>query len=170
MERKTKVNMLWAVGIAGASLTLLVLFCIGATVIRTLDGLNESKHPKPAAASAQETPSGDIKAPAISVPQVSARELSRAYNANEVAANDQYKNKRIKVVGGIADIKENLWGSPVVSLEGCEIFQSVDCTFSNAARSELAALRKGRRAYIKGTVTGMIMGSVQMDNCSISEE
>src|SRR5687767_14462130 len=64
--------------------------------------------PKPVAVS---------KSPEAQAIAVKATDLTKAYDANEVAADGQYKGKKLEVFGKIKSISETL-GSMQVDLEG----------------------------------------------------
>ncbi len=98
---------------------------------------------------------------------VSSLELIEAYEANEVSADDKYKNKVFYVEGYIDDIGKDLFDKIYVSLEGSdEIFRSVSCSIDDA--KVVATLKKGQWLAIRGRCDGLML-DVQMEDCEIIE-
>lgn len=99
---------------------------------------------------------------------VTAVALWKAFDANEVAAEDQYKGKNIAVKGKIALISTDPAGNPVVSLDaGQNGFARVNCVFDKKDRSTIAVLKKGQDVLIPGECAGMSMRQVFLKKCSI---
>jgi RecG-like helicase len=108
------------------------------------------------------TPKWDIK--------ISARALHAAYEANEVAADNQYKGKILAVTGTVEDIAKDFLDKPYVTLNVGTFFQSVHCYFSGKENNILAQLKKNQRVTIIGKCDGFVMLSVMMKNCEVWEE
>lgn len=101
------------------------------------------------------------------LPLVGATALAKDYDANELAADAQWKGKRIRVAGIERRIERTL-GTPQVTLG--EALAGVVCSFPESAVADLAKLRKGRAAILEGTVTGAgPMGGVFLDDCRFPE-
>lgn len=99
---------------------------------------------------------------------VTAVALWRAFDANEVAAEDKYKGKSIFVTGKIRSITTDPAGYPVVALDaGKSGFATVSCVFPKDARSTIAVLKKGQQVLIPGTCDGMILGQVFVKDCKV---
>lgn len=101
---------------------------------------------------------------------VSATKLYAAFDENEVAAEDEYKDKKIFVNGKISAITTDPAGHPVVTLwAGENILAKVNCVFSKDERSVVAKLKKGGETTIQGKCDGMTLGTVFIKNCVIDE-
>jgi len=81
-----------------------------------------------------------------------ALQLAGAYEANETAANSQYLDKVLEVIGTVSEIAKNQKGEPVVSLKGTDM-SGVICTLEGAAP---AMMKAGETMTIKGICTGYL--------------
>ncbi|KPL00025.1 MAG: hypothetical protein AMJ90_08960 [candidate division Zixibacteria bacterium SM23_73_2] len=87
--------------------------------------------------------------------RVSAENLCKDYEANEVAADEMYKGKILIVDGTVKDIEKSIFDEIYVTLEGNkDVIISVDCYFSETHKSSLAKLTKGQKVSIKGKCDG----------------
>lgn len=89
-----------------------------------------------------------------------ADELTKAYDDNEVAANRQYKGAKVRIIGVIDNIGEDIMGTPYVALKGHKMFSYVQCMFSKEQGKRLSQLDKGQKVYIVGWVSGNLMGPI----------
>lgn len=97
---------------------------------------------------------------------VSARQLFGEYNANEVAAELKYYKKIIVVTGTVQNIKINFMGTPIITLDSGSIL-GVECSFPDNQQVAISRISKGQSVRIRGEVSGKILGSVLLKNCSI---
>lgn len=98
---------------------------------------------------------------------VSASALEAAYAANEVAADNQYKGKVLRVSGVVDDISKDFLDKPHVRLRSDRILGGVRCSFSKDAGGSLAQLAKGQRVVLRGLGDGYLMGSPKLRACSV---
>ncbi len=94
--------------------------------------------------------------------EVQASALTKAYDANEIAADGQYKGKLLSVSGTVTGISET-FGTLQVDLEGHKDkagigFITVKCTFNEKEKQSIAALVKGSNATLIGRGDGMTAG------------
>ncbi|MGH8049058.1 MAG: OB-fold protein [Arenimonas sp.] len=99
------------------------------------------------------------EAPAM---EVKAGELFSAYEANEVAADQIYKGKRLAVTGKVDDIKKDFTDSIYVTL-GIDMFKNVHV--SGLPESVAAGLHKGQTITVVCEGNGMIMLSPMLKDC-----
>lgn len=86
---------------------------------------------------------------------VTAKALIDAYDANEIAADQKYKDKVIQVSGQVEDISEDIMGDPYITLCIGEYgFDCVQCYFADSEKGKLARLSKGQNVKVKGLCTG----------------
>ena len=98
---------------------------------------------------------------------LTADELYRDYNANEVAADMKYKGKVVVVVGEVESIGKDIMDQAFIVIGGRGGFLSgAQCTFTKAENLAVAQLSKGRTVTVKCEVTGK-MGNVQLDKCQL---
>lgn len=103
--------------------------------------------------------------------KVSASKIWKAFNENEVAAEDQYKNKLIAVEGKISKISTSITGAPEVTMNVDQYgMQTVTFAFPKDARAEIAKMKKGKKMKIAGLCRGFFMGlAVHFTECWIPE-
>jgi TonB family protein len=107
---------------------------------------------------------------AIERPQeisVSAPKLWVDYNANEVAADNIYKGKRLIVQGQVMSIKKNFIDQVYVSLTTLNEFESVHANIKEEYKSEAAMLHIGQIITVECEGGGMIVGSPILKECSM---
>lgn len=90
------------------------------------------------------------------------------FNANEVAAENKYKDKIISIKGKINIIKTDMAGNPMISFSIDNYgLKTIQCFFSSDEKGSIGSLSKGQRIIVSGTVNGMIMGSVFIRECRL---
>lgn len=100
-------------------------------------------------------------APAV---KVSARELFQAYEANEIAADSQYKGKRIEISGEIESIASDMFDQPLVQLSAGE-FKYVGV--QGLTKEVAAGLAKGQSIALVCNGAGEAIGTPMLDGCAI---
>lgn len=95
--------------------------------------------------------------------ELTAYELFNYYEANEVAADDKFKGKKIAVSGTIKDIGNDIMGDSYITLESGAYLGSVQCYLD---KSVVARLSKGQQIAVIGTCKGLMM-SVILEDCKI---
>lgn len=95
---------------------------------------------------------------------VDAGTLHRAYAANEIAADELYKGKPLKVTGTVADIASDVSDEPLVSLRVGE-FESVHAT--GLAKDVAAKLAKGQSVTLTCVGGGEMIGTPILDDCKL---
>ena len=102
------------------------------------------------------------------IKEYTASELYNKYEANEIAADAELKNKEIRVAGKVSSISENIWGTPCVSLYADSYgFYTIDCYFDDDQIDQLATLKVNDKITIQGTCVGMDIIYVSLEDCTI---
>jgi len=91
-------------------------------------------------------------------------QLTQEYVANEVRADENFKDKYFYVEGNINDIKKDIMDEIYVTLEGSEMFREVQCYFDD--KGTASQLEKGMRVTFYGKCDGLMM-NVLMKNCKL---
>lgn len=103
---------------------------------------------------------------------ISAGQLHRAYKANELQADQTYKDKILSVTGVIEKVgKDPVHGNPVVHLKaGIEFIEFLQCHFEDDDLPTLSTLRAGQTARVEGRCMGFdsIWSSVILKNCRVN--
>lgn len=97
---------------------------------------------------------------------VSAEELAKAFEDNEISANKQYKDKMLEISGTISDIGEML-GSTYITLEAEEDFAitQTQCFFKDEEQiDKIAELSKGEKVTLIGKCEGKSL-NVSVKDC-----
>lgn len=113
--------------------------------------------PPPAPTRVERTPTVDV----------SAKALLKAYQDNQVAADQRYKGKVLRITGVVDNVTNGIFGGYDLQINGGGRYEimSITCKFKEA--SQVASLSPGQRIVVSGKVdTGMTIG-VNMRRCSI---
>lgn len=101
--------------------------------------------------------------PAIAV---TTAQLAQKYKANELAADNEYRTKRLEITGKVAGVKEVL-GSVFIDLAAPD-HMTVTCHVPDERRAEAAKLKTGETATLIGTGNGLFGSTViQVDDCRV---
>ncbi len=100
--------------------------------------------------------------------EVTASELYRAYEANEVSADQQYKDKRLLITGAVENIGKDVMDNPYVALK-IDFLKGVNCYFDDENNKILSQLNKGQKIQIIGTCAGLTLTDVVVKDCELWE-
>ncbi|MBZ1392289.1 OB-fold putative lipoprotein [Psychrobacter pacificensis] len=107
------------------------------------------------------------EAPTETATPVTAQEIFEAYDNNEVAADQQYKDKPLLVTGKVSGISSDFMDDAQVQLatsnEFMDVMASGDDTFNSAA----ATLSKGQKITMLCQGGGEVVGSPMLSDCVI---
>jgi hypothetical protein len=93
--------------------------------------------------------------------------LWQDYEANEVAADNQYKDKSLRVTGRVLSIEKNLMGAARLDLvSGNPVFRVI-ATIDSVDTPRAAALAKGDTVLVQCTGAGSFMRMPQLDQCAL---
>ncbi len=104
---------------------------------------------------------------AIKPINISALDLTKAYIANEVKADYDYKQRNLIVEGVVEDIKVGSSDQVFVVLKGCERFTSVQCYLTDG--TEAIPLKKEMKAFLKGQCDGLNV-NVILHDCTLIKQ
>lgn len=98
---------------------------------------------------------------------ISAIDLVDAYVANEVAADQRFKDRYLEVSGDVDAIGKDIAETPYLILHGrLESARSVQASFSKADADRLAKVEKGQWVTVTCRCRGLLM-HVQLDQCHL---
>jgi hypothetical protein len=100
---------------------------------------------------------------------ITAPVLVAEYEANEIAADEKYKGRRLQVTGVIDSIAKDIIDSMYVSLDSGQEFgiTNVQCFFDDSEGKYLASLSKGRSLTVTCKCDGKF-GNVLLRECEIN--
>ncbi|MDQ3998439.1 MAG: OB-fold putative lipoprotein [Gemmatimonadota bacterium] len=116
--------------------------------------------------------SGELAAPTVDaagIVHVGSIRLWRDYAANEVAADNLYKGKSVRVKGRVLSISRDPHGAAVLHLVSSNpVFQTM-ATLEAAETQRAAALVKGTPVTVQCVGNGLVMRMPQLEHCSLDE-
>jgi hypothetical protein len=122
---------------------------------------SESKDKSAQLATAVVNPDGSVTVGAV--------RLWREYQENEVAADNRYKGKRVRVTGTVVSVERDADGSPIVHLlSGNPIFRTM-ATLDRAFIPDAAQLKKGDQVVVRCIGAGLMMRMPQLEKCMLLE-
>jgi hypothetical protein len=95
-------------------------------------------------------------------------EVAKAYNENQLAADQKYKGKVVQMAGTVSNIATNFSDQPVVNLASGMFGADVACHLVPGDLAKAAELRKEQKITVKGVGEGMLFGP-SFDPCTIVE-
>lgn len=163
MKRGTKI----ALGVGGG---LILLAALGSLVdeteqpsqtATTIEEAEPTERPAQTATTVEEEEPKEQRAP-----PVTAADLWAAYDKNQIAADNTYKDKYIQVIGIVGSVGKDILDDPYITLEAGNLGGSVQCMLAQGEASEAAGLSKGQAVALRGKVDGKLM-SVLLRDCTI---
>jgi hypothetical protein len=94
-----------------------------------------------------------------------ASQLIIRYRQNEVAVESAMRGQRITVQGIATDIAEDIFDQPYVVV-GAQMW-GIRAGFAKSSEPDLVALHRGMSVVVTGTVSGFLLGSMQLEDCKL---
>lgn len=146
---------------------LLALFVLG--VIGAAGGDKTTTSSTNSSANKQTSAPEKQEPTAIVAEEVDAATFIGAFDKNQLSAEKQYKDKRVKMTAYIQNISEDIVGSPYLSLkpsaEKYYFGTTAKCTF--ASSDELTSVENEQQIVVEGTVQEQSLGIIAMKDCKI---
>jgi Na+-transporting methylmalonyl-CoA/oxaloacetate decarboxylase gamma subunit len=102
------------------------------------------------------------------LPAVTAASIASAYSENTVAADQQFKDKKFKVSGTVADINTDFMGNPYITLRGgVNQFMEPQFGFEKSDASQLANLKKGTKVNLICVGKGDVAKTPMSGSCTL---
>jgi hypothetical protein len=151
----------------GGCLSVLVIAAFLVVVMKIMGGGSTDKSPSSPSQSGQPR----IVKPAEPNFTVSAPQIAKEYSDNEIAADQKYSGKTVRITSKIEDIGKDILNEPYITFsDGKEFsFGGVQCYFKKSEQAKLGGLEKGQRVTIQGVVEGLMM-NVLMKDCAFIED
>jgi hypothetical protein len=96
-----------------------------------------------------------------------AQDLAKEYHANEVAADEKFKGKRVRVAARVQSIDKDAFDNIIVQLATDNQFQAVMATMKDEDKAAVAKLSKGQAVAVECRGAGMIIGSPTLRDCFV---
>ncbi len=97
------------------------------------------------------------------------RKLWQDYEANEVAADNAYKGRPLKVTGIVASIDKDFMDDVVLHLASPNEFMNTMATMTKSEGAKSAALSKGNRVVLLCEGKGRVLGTPALDGCTFEQ-
>lgn len=149
--------------------SLVSLLFVGATLLVVVLGCGDSSSNSSQNTSSVQPAANNAAAPVAEASPIAiqAKNLTKEYDDNELAADGKYKDKLLAVTGKISNIAETL-GNATVQLEGHQMLQTVMCSFEDDQKATVATLKKGQTVTLVGTGDGSTGGLyVGLQKCTV---
>lgn len=98
---------------------------------------------------------------------VTPTQLAKAYEENTVAADDLYKDKKLRITGKIDEIATGLTDEPYLVMKGGNPFMGPQLHFDKDARSSVAKLKKGQQVTVLCTGAGDLAKTPMAKDCAL---
>lgn len=97
--------------------------------------------------------------------KASASQLVSAYEANEIAADAQYKDQIVEISGIVGDIKKDIMDNMYVTIGTGKQYEirQVQAFFDDADAGQLMRLGKGQRVTVRCRIDGLMMNVLARD-------
>lgn len=107
--------------------------------------------------------------PAEMVISVTPNELLKAYKENEVAANQQYKDKKLKINATIDSISSGIGDEPFLTLKAGGQFElnKPMAKLADSDKSKAAKLKKNQKVVLVCKGDGEMAGTPMLEDCII---
>jgi hypothetical protein len=145
-----------------------MLFMATCTALAGRSGANGSSSTA-SAASVAGTPAAAAKPAKVVTPpvEVTAMALWRAYDSNEVAADNAYKDRDLLVTGTLSSIDKDFLDNVILDLKSPNEFMNVKAKLEDSEKSKAAGLSKGAKVVVLCTGAGRMVGSPYLKDCTI---
>ena len=101
----------------------------------------------------------------VPVEAVTAQELFKAFDENEVAANRRFEGKLVEVSGTIQSISAGIGGDPVVALKTENEFMPARIYLDEDSEDAVATLKQGQELTARCESASVIIGSPSLNDC-----
>ena len=138
---------------------------MGLSVLGQITGITKQEGDTPAAQPAAVAAQAAAQQPVPPPPprqamNATARALAKFYEANEVAADQQYKGQLVAVSGTVTGIDKDFMDNIIVKLAGDQMFREVWVYVGKGEEAKAASLAKGVAVTATGQCDGRIVGNV----------
>ena len=93
--------------------------------------------------------------------------LWRAYDENEVAADNVYKDRTLMVTGTLSSIDKDFLDNVILDLKSPNEFMNVRAELEDKEESKASKLKKGAQVIVECTGAGRLIGSPYLKDCKI---
>lgn len=132
----------------------LVILALSFATFSQINCASNSNQPAASSSNGQSQSAASSNAsPAMAV---AAADLIEAYRRNEATADSQYKGKTLAVSGTVARAGKDYMNRLYVNLKADNPIIEVHCTYNDAEKETMSALKEGQQVTIRGVCDGRL--------------
>lgn len=149
----------------------IVSIIIGIVIIANIfgeDSTNDVPTSAQPAATSSETQSSKASSKTEEIIDVDYNVLYDEYKENEIAADQKYKGKKLKLTGQISRIGQDIINTPYIIIE-VKTFDGIRLDFKSSEKEKLANLSTGQTITVIGKCKGKIILDVNLEDCVICD-
>lgn len=154
-------------GFLGVLLKLVGFIVIAFLLFSWLDG--DESSPKPSESVTVSPPASKGRPLPDELNRFTAQQLSDAYEANTVAADQRFKNKWLIIEGVVSETSTDMFGDAYVSLSVENQFDMPRVKFIKSEENKLAKLQKGQKISAACIGDGDILKTPMLKDCTLTE-
>lgn len=113
------------------------------------------------------TEEAEVAAPAAPPVEVTAQALEAAYQANEMAAQQQYGEATLLVTGMINSIQLDFSDDPYLVLTGSNPYMGPQAHLADNSKAAAASLTKGQQVTLLCDGVGEVVGTPMLKDCQL---
>lgn len=106
---------------------------------------------------------------AAAIVDVQNTKLSNDYTANEVASDERYKGRQLRVTGVVSAISKDVYDNTVIQLASPNEFQNTMAKLRDSQKGTAAQLVKGHQLQLLCKGDGLLIGSPMLSDCQIEK-
>ena len=151
------------IGITICCFVIAICFGVLIGIIASNEGTPQVDSSKPTVESKEE----------IKYIEISASDLYAAFEENEIAADEKFKGKLIKITGIVNDInsKDTFSSANILlDVDDSTIFGCVQCNFNSTNEKALVSVEKGQSVTITGTCGGLSLYNIIVNACELQQD
>lgn len=130
-------------------------------------GPTPTNHSSKSQSTAGSTPAS-VNVPAEPLKSYTAAQIASSYEQNTVAADMQFKGKRVQVSGRVTAINTDFMGNPYLVLAGTNEFLGPQFEFDKSSIEALAAIKKGAAVKLICVGKGDVIKTPMFEACEIA--
>lgn len=139
---------------------------IGAGALIVIAAMVGGKNPSTTTSTTGTPISTAEPVPPQEVIKINARELAQAYEDNEAAADNRYKDKPLAVTGTVSGIKKDVFDDTVIELASANTFMSVQGTLTKEETPKALTLKKGQKITLQCIGAGEVVSTPMLKDCT----
>lgn len=144
---------------------------MGTTVVMVLGMVaicaGSRRHQTPIVTSARTSPPTGEPAQTVAVEEeVTAEELAQAYSANEIAADNRFRGKWLRVRGRVDGIEKDLFDESKLKLRAKASLLGISCGFEDGWEEQLARVQKNDQVTIRCLGKGTLV-IPHLESCAL---